>query len=125
MVIYLAFPLGVDPIAAQATASTGTVPQYFQPLTLWTNVLFVIYTVLAFVALACYGGSVLSTHVLPHWVGWVLIVYCLAGLVLTVTTQGNVPPFLQHLLPIVLGILLLLPVGKASSAQVGQVAEQI
>jgi hypothetical protein len=125
MVIYLAFPLGVDRVAAQATASTGTIPQYFQPLTLWTNVLFVIYTVLAFVALACYGGSVLSTHVLPHWVGWILIIYCLAGLVLTIVTQGNVPPFLQHLLPILLGILLLLPAGKSPYSQVQHVAEQI
>lgn len=98
MVIYLAFPLGIDPAASQATARTGAIPDYYQLLTLWTNVLFVIYTILAFVALACYGGAVLSTHVLPRWVGWVLLVYSLAGLGLTGVTQGNVPPFLQHLL---------------------------
>jgi hypothetical protein len=38
-------------------------------LTRWTGVLFVIYTVLAFSALVAYGGAVLSTGVLPHWVG--------------------------------------------------------
>jgi hypothetical protein len=109
MVIYLAFPLGVDPLAARATATTGVIPDYYQALGLWSNVLFVVYTILAFVALICFGGAVLSTDVLPHWVGWLMIAYALAGLVLTLVTGGNVPPFLQHLVPILVGILLLLP----------------
>ncbi|MGO8948747.1 MAG: hypothetical protein ACLQUY_14065 [Ktedonobacterales bacterium] len=109
MVIFLAFPLGVESLAAQATARTGVIPDYFMALTLWTNVLFAIYTILAFVALAFYGGAVLSTRLLPHWVGWLLIAYSLAGLVVTGTSSGNVPPFLQHVVPILLGILLLLP----------------
>jgi hypothetical protein len=125
MVIYLAFPLGVDPLAAHAVASTGVIPEYYLPLSLWTNVLFVVYTVLAFVALACYGGAVLSTQVLPRWVGWVLIVYSIAGLGFTGVTQGNVPPFLQHLMPIVIGILLLLPPARSAAGQVDDVAKQV
>jgi hypothetical protein len=125
MVIDLAFGLGVYPFAAQATASTGVVPDYYLPLTAGTNVLFVIYTILAFVALTCYGGAVLSTHVLPHWVGWLMVVYGLAGLGLTGVTQGNVPPFLHHLLPILLGILLLLPAPRSPVGKIEHVAEQV
>ena len=116
MVINIAFPLGVDSLAAQATVRSGVVPDYYLALTLWTTVLFVIYTILAFIALICYGGAVLSTGVLPHWVGWLSIVYGLGGLGLTGITGGNVPPFLQHLMPILLGILLLLPSARASDS---------
>jgi hypothetical protein len=108
LVIYIAFPLGIAPLAAQETARTGVVPDYYVQLTLWTQPLFVIYTILAFSALAAYGGAILSTHVLPHWVGWLAIVYSLAGLVLAGFTAGNVPPFLQYLMPILIGVLLLL-----------------
>src|SRR5260370_6799257 len=82
LVIYIAFPLGVAPLAAQETVKTGVVPDYYVQLTLWTQPLFVIYTILAFSALAAYGGAVLSTRVLPHWIGWLALVYGLAGLAL-------------------------------------------
>src|SRR5439155_3270548 len=108
MVIYIAFPLGIAPVAAQETVRTGVVPDSYAQLTLWTQPLFVIYTILAFSALAAYGGAILSTHLLPHWVGWLSIVYGLAGLMLAGFTGGNVPPFLNHLVPIVFGVLLLL-----------------
>ncbi len=73
---------------------------------LWTQALFVIYTLLAFSALVAYGGAMLSTRVLPQWMGWLAIAYGLAGLGLMGFT-GDVPPFLYYLLPMVIGILLL------------------
>ena len=106
-VIILAFRLGIDPWAAQQTARTGVLPDYYMPLTLWTQTLFVIYTVLAFAALVAYGGAVLSTRVLPHWVGWLAMAYGLAGLGLLGVT-GDSYPVLHHLMPILMGILLLL-----------------
>jgi hypothetical protein len=108
MVIFLAFPLGVEPLVAQETVRTGVVPDFYVQLTLWTQPLFVIYTILAFAALAAYGGAVLSTSVLPHWVGWLAIIYGLAGLVFEGFAARNIPPFLHYLMPIVMGILLLL-----------------
>ena len=108
LVIYIAFPLSIAPLAAQETARTGVVPDYYAQLTLWTQPLFVIYTILAFSALAAFGGATLSTRVLPHWVGWLAIIYSLAGLVLAGLAAGNVPPFLHHLILIVIGVLLLL-----------------
>jgi hypothetical protein len=106
-VISLAFRLSIDPWAAQEAAKTAAIPEFYVPLTRWAGVLFVIYTVLAFSALAAYGGAVLSTPVLPHWVGWLALVYGLAGLGL-VGVSGDAPPFLHHLMPLLIGILLLL-----------------
>ncbi len=106
-VIHLAFRLRIDPWAAQETARTAVLPEFYVPLTLWTHALFVIYTVLAFSAMVAYGGAVLTTHVLPQWAGWTTIVYSLAGLGLLAFT-GDAPPFLHHLMPLLIGILLLL-----------------
>ncbi len=105
-VIHLAFRLSIDPWVAQETAKTAVVPDFYGPLTRWIHALFMIYTVLAFSALAAYGGAVLSTHLLSQWVGWVVIVYSLAGLGLFGFT-GDAPPFLHHLMPLLIGILLL------------------
>lgn len=106
-VINLAFRLSIDPWAAQETAKTGEIPEFYVPLTHWTGALFVIYTILAFSALAVYGGAILSMGVLPHWVGWLAIVYGLAGLGLVGFT-GDSLPFLHHLMPLLMGILLFL-----------------
>ncbi len=106
-IIHLAFRLRVDPWAAQETAKTAVLPEFYVPLTLWIHALFVIYTVLAFSAMVAYGGAVLSTHLLPQWVGWVTIFYSLAGLGLLEFT-GDAPPFLHHLMSLLIGILLLL-----------------
>ncbi len=108
LVIYAALFLGISPLAAQETARTGVVPGYYLPFNSTTQPLFVMYTILTFSALAVYGGAVLSTRVLPHWVGWLAIVYGLLGLVSAGFVGGNVPPLVHYLLPMVMGILLLL-----------------
>jgi hypothetical protein len=107
--IQRAVPLSIDPWAAQQMARTGVMADYYVPLALWTQALFIIYSILAYWALSAYGGAVLSTRLLPRWMGWLAIVYSLAGLWLTVLPAGAVPgPWLQYVLPIVMGILLLL-----------------
>jgi hypothetical protein len=108
LVIYLAFWLGVDPFAAQETARTGVVPDYYLPLTMWTTALFRVYTALAFSALALAGGALLISQVLPRWLSWTAIVYGLVGLALFAYAH-DIPPFVHYLVPIVMGILLLLP----------------
>jgi len=114
--IQRAVPLSIDPWAAQELARTGVMPDYYVPLTLWTDALFVIYTILAYCALITYGGSMLSTRLLPRWMGWLAIVYGLAGLGLLGATS-DVPPFLYYLLPMVMGILLLVRRDQVPSAQ--------
>jgi hypothetical protein len=98
--------MSIDPWAAQELARTGVMPDYYVPLTMWNQALFVIYTLLAYCALVAYGGAMLSTRVLPKFMGWLAIVYGLAVLGLMGVT-GDIPPFLYYLLPMVMGILLL------------------
>ena len=105
-IISLAFRLSIDPWAAEETEKTAALPPFYVPLTRWTHALFIIYTILAFSALAAYGGAMLSTQILPQWVGWVSIIYSLTGLGLLGFT-GDAPPFLHHLMPLLIGILLL------------------
>jgi len=106
-VIVLAFRLSIDFWAAQETARTGVLPAFYLPLTQWTDALFALYTILTFLAAVAYGGALVSTRLLPPWVGWTTIVYSLVALGLVVAF-GNAPPLLHYLLPIVMGILLLL-----------------
>jgi hypothetical protein len=107
-IIYGAFSLSIDLWAAQEMARTAAIPDYYVPLTRWTQTLFIIDTILFFFGLLAYGGALLTTRVLPHWVGWLTIVYVLAGSGLFAYTHDFIPTF-HYLLLIVMGILLLLP----------------
>lgn len=107
VVIALAFSLGVDTLAAQETARMGVVPDYYVPLTGWTNALFQIYTVAAFLSLMLYGGALFVSRILPRWLSWTAMIYGLAGLGLFAYAQ-DMPPFVHYLLPMLMGILLLL-----------------
>jgi hypothetical protein len=107
-VTYLALSLGISLLAAQETARTGVVPGYYAPFEATTQPLLVIYTMLTFAAVLAYGGAVLNTRVLPHWVGWVTIVYTLFNLLTTVFSGGVAAPFIHYVMPMLMGILLLL-----------------
>jgi hypothetical protein len=52
--------------------------------------LFVIYSVLAYVGLAAYGVSLLKTGWLPRWVGWACVA---AGLI--AAPLGGLPLFIH------------------------------
>ena len=106
-VIVLAFRLSIDFSAAEETARTGVMPTFYVPLREWTDALFAVYTILTFLAALAFGGALVSTRLLPRWLGWTTIVYSLAGLGLFAAAH-DMPPLFHHLLPIVMGILLLL-----------------
>ena len=124
LVIYLAEKLGVDPLAAQATASTGTVPDSYAVLTGWTTALLRVYTPLAFLALMLYGAALLVARMLPRWLGWTAITYGLAGLGLFVYAH-DIPPLFHHLLPIVMGVLLLLPRAQGPASTRAEVESRV
>ena len=106
-VIQLAFRLSIDFSAAQETARTGVMPAFYVPLRAWTDALFAVYTILTFLAAMGFGGALVSTRLLPRWLGLVTMVYSLAGLGLFAAAH-DMPPLFHYLLPIVMGILLLL-----------------
>jgi hypothetical protein len=116
-VTYLALSLGISVLAAQETARTGVVPGYYVPFKATTQPLFVIYTLLTFAAVLAYGRAVLSTRVLPQWVGWVTIVYTLLNLGAAGFAGGNAAPVVHYLMPLVMGVLLLLRRGQVPSEQ--------
>jgi hypothetical protein len=60
-VINLAARMSIDPWAARLLAETGAIPESYSAISLWTGVLFAIYTILTFAALALYGGAILAT----------------------------------------------------------------
>jgi MFS family permease len=106
--INMAFRLSMEYWAAQETVRTNAIPALYLPSRLWADALFGIYTALAFFAALAYGAALVSTRILPRWLGWIIMAYSLVGLVLF-ASAGDMPPFVHYLLPLVMGILLLLP----------------
>src|SRR5260370_3860945 len=96
MVIYIAFPLGIAPVAAQETARTGVVPAFYVQLTLWTQPLFVIYTILAFSALAAYGGGLLFTRLLPPSVSCLALLLRLRCVRSPACSSAHIQPSFLH-----------------------------
>ena len=74
-----------------------------------TYALIVIYVVLALLAQAIMGGSLLQAGLLPAWIGWVTIIWNIAWLVvLPVTSSRDMYyPILHHLMPLLIGIALM------------------
>ncbi len=69
-----------------------------------------IYVVMAFLAQAAIGGAiVLSSGLLPVWIGWVTIVWNIAWLVVLAlfARRDMYYPILHYVMPLVIGIALL------------------
>ncbi len=98
--IHLAFRLTVMPWAAREFTRAG-VPDWYEPFRLWSGLMFALYSVLAYAAIAAYGVALLRTRVLARWVGWM----CIGFAVLGAPSFG--PPLAIHLMPWILGILIL------------------
>ncbi|MCC6976239.1 MAG: hypothetical protein IT322_19700 [Anaerolineae bacterium] len=75
----------------------------------WVYPQIVLYVVLAFLAQAAFGASLLQTGLVAGWVGWVTIIWNLAWLpVLIVFSRRNIYfPALHHAAPLLIGIALL------------------
>jgi hypothetical protein len=106
-VIILAARISVDPWAGKELAANSAVPELYEPVTRWNGTMFVIFTILAFAGVMMFGEAILSTSLLPHWLGWATIVYSVLGLLLLAVTR-DVLPIMHHLMPLVIGIALLL-----------------
>ena len=100
-ILHLTLRLTVMVQAAQEWTRTSVVPEWFEPWRDWAALLFGIYTVLAYIGLAAYGGALLKTGWLPRWVGWMCVV---AGV--TAVPLGGLP-LLIHVPLWLVGILLL------------------
>ena len=92
---------GILGVAAEALDLTRK-DQSFYPLV-------VVYVILAFLAQAAIGGSLVQSCLLAAWIGWIAILWNLAWLVvLPVITRRDIYfPLLHHFIPLLLGIALL------------------
>lgn len=106
-VVHLAARISVDPWAGEELAAKGSVPEVFTAIGRWNGALFILFTILAFGGMLLFGAAILATGMLPQWLGWVTIVYSAAGLVILVITRDALP-IMHHLMPLVIGIVLLL-----------------
>lgn len=106
-VIILAARLTVDPWSGKELAAKGSIPDVYAALSAWRGAMFVIFSILAFAGVMAFGGAILATSLLPHWLGWATIIYSAAGLILLALSRDSLP-VIHLLMPLVIGIVLLL-----------------
>ena len=60
----------------------------------------------------CWGDGVWwgnpRVEPVPHWLGWAAIIYSALGLIILAITRDALP-IMHHLMPLVFGIILVLP----------------
>lgn len=93
---------GILGIAAEALDLTSR-EQSFYPL-------IVVYVVLAFLAQAAIGGSLLRASLIAAWLGWLTILWNVAWLIVLplITPRDIYFPALHHFMPTLFGVALLL-----------------
>jgi len=109
-VITLAFRSTATVEAARSARRTETVPDWLEPLGAFTGLLYTIYMLTAYLALALFGWGVLRTDVVSHSVGTFTVVWSYAlGLSFVSRTKlgmiGEIPA-LVHIPTLVFGIWL-------------------
>jgi hypothetical protein len=75
----------------------------------WIYAPIVVFVVLAFLAQAVFGAALLSTGLLPAWIGWTTILWNLGCLVVMPITRPHDMyfPWLHYVAPLLIGIALL------------------
>jgi len=71
--------------------------------------LAIVYVVLAFLAQAAIGGSLLQAELLPPWIGWAAVAWSIGWLLVFVIKRGDIYfPVLHHVVPLFIGVALIL-----------------
>lgn len=104
-IIHLVYRLTIEPWLAAQIADGGTVSELLMNLRLWNGAFFGIYMVLAYAAIALFGIGLLSTGLLPAWIGWVALIFGAMGVIgFPAGLLFFEPPLMIHLVPIILGV---------------------
>jgi hypothetical protein len=107
---HLLFRLSVGEWAAERTATTGVVPEVYEPLARWVGYGHAVHMVSAYVAAALLGIAALDLGLTATWLGWALVGWgvALTVLFLIPATQGGTsPPIMAHVATLAVGIALL------------------
>lgn len=107
--VEITFRLGVTPWAAKSAELSGAPPAGYEGMKLWVGLMFFLYMVMAYLATASYGGSLLATSLVPRWLAWTSIGAGLFGVISFVAgwpTIFSIPAGV-HLVPLALGIFII------------------
>jgi hypothetical protein len=111
--VFEAYRVSVPALVARD--ETNPPPPWFIALQDWAGRLFTVYMLTAYLSLAGTGIAILGGLMLPGWSGWLATGFGVAGAVSLATGKPRVmggspfePPVMIHVVPAVLGILLLL-----------------
>lgn len=76
----------------------------------WVYAPIVVYVVLSFLAQAVFGAAIIRTGLLPGWVGWATIIWCLVWMVILPIARPKdmYYPWLHYVAPLLVGISLLM-----------------
>ncbi len=105
----LCFRLTVVQWAAERAVADGKPPDGFAALEAWAGGLYVVHMLASYAVFALLGATALASNLLAPWSGWVgLGMAFMTGLVATRFAGPFNPPFMAHLYPALLGVVLLL-----------------
>jgi hypothetical protein len=94
--------------AADEVARTGAVPPTAEAWPRAFEQLVHTYMVLAYVATALFGAGILASGLLAAWAGWLAVIVGITGAASVILTGPRLAiPLLIHVVPAVLGVLLL------------------
>lgn len=76
---------------------------------IWIYPQIVVYVVLAFLAQAAFGASLLQTGLVAAWAGWATVIWNVGWLLIMLIVRPNdiYFPVLHHVAPLIIGIALL------------------
>lgn len=107
--VNLSFRHTVQVWAAEAVVRTGELPTGYVVWYRFAGLLFGVYGVLAYLAVAALGASLLESPHLPRWIAWGNLI---GGSLLAALMLGNLPPanapLMVHLGPGLAGLFVLL-----------------
>ena len=107
--VAVAWRLTVLVLASRETEQTGSVPGGIQGWSEWFGALHSIHLLTAYVSWTLLGSGVVSSEIVPQWLGWLGVGLGVTGAAGYTAFKGGpfAPPFLAHLYPFILGIALL------------------
>lgn len=106
------FNLSLATWAAEETGRTGSVPPAAEAWPRAFEQFVQTYMVLAYIATALFGAGIVTSGLLDAWAGWTAVVAGIAGACSVILTGASLAiPLLIHIVPAILGVLLLLQPG--------------
>jgi hypothetical protein len=109
LVVNFAFRLTVTLWAAQRLAETGEIDSWFKTWMDWSNLLFAIYMVLAYISLGFFGLALREISFIPSWLIWFCMLYGFCGSIgYIIRIPIFAPPVMIHFPFIISGLLIIL-----------------